>query len=67
MLPLSSRVSLNDSIMHVPHCGFLLLCAGPACKEVDTLMKMMNEGMCVARLNFSHGDYEASYHLLPLP
>ena len=30
-------------------------------------MKMMNEGMCVARLNFSHGDYEASYHLLPLP
>lgn len=46
-------------------CVFLLLCAGPECKRVDTLMKMMQEGMCVARLNFSHGDYEASgLHLL---
>ena len=33
---------------------------GPACRNADTIEQMMKSGMNVARLNFSHGDYE--YH-----
>jgi len=31
---------------------------GPASNNVTTLKKMLEEGMGIARLNFSHGDYE---------
>ncbi|MBM7554984.1 pyruvate kinase [Thalassobacillus pellis] len=31
---------------------------GPASETVDTLIKLMEAGMNVARLNFSHGDFE---------
>lgn len=33
---------------------------GPASKEPDMLVQMFERGMCVARLNFSHGSHE--YH-----
>lgn len=31
---------------------------GPACDDVDTLTRMIESGMNVARLNLSHGNYE---------
>jgi Pyruvate kinase, barrel domain len=31
---------------------------GPSCWDVDTICKMLDAGMTVARLNFSHGDHE---------
>ena len=37
---------------------------GPASHEISTLVKMMKEGMNVARLNFSHGTYEAHTSLI---
>lgn len=36
----------------------ILVTLGPAAEEEDTLKKLVSSGMNVARLNFSHGDYE---------
>ncbi len=42
------------------------ICAtiGPACEDVDTLTDMVKAGMNVARLNFSHGDYNSHAALI---
>ena len=30
---------------------------GPSCSDIDILKKMIESGMDIARLNFSHGNY----------
>ena len=35
-----------------------LLLYRPSCWDVDMLVKMLDAGMDVARLNFSHGDHK---------
>lgn len=37
---------------------------GPACENVDMITKLIKAGMSFARLNFSHGDYEADARLI---
>jgi pyruvate kinase len=37
---------------------------GPACNKVDTLVGMLDNGMNVARLNFSHGDHKSHGEML---
>ncbi len=35
---------------------------GPACSTEEKLVEMLDAGMDVARLNFSHGDHEVSFN-----
>lgn len=67
--PAAGRVALDPEMQHyaksdVKPDGFwrktkIICTMGPACWSEENLVKMIDAGMNVARLNFSHGDHEA--------
>lgn len=51
------KTVLNDTPVH--HKKSKVVCTiGPACSNVDKIGEMLEAGMDIARLNFSHGDHE---------
>ncbi|MEN2495420.1 MAG: hypothetical protein MHMPM18_000053 [Marteilia pararefringens] len=49
-----------DKIKNLPLNLSAVICTiGPACSNEETLLSMVESGMRIARLNFSHGDHEA--------
>jgi len=55
----SSMSAFSDSEDTWKRKTKIICTMGPSCWETDTLVKMIDAGLNVARLNFSHGDHEA--------
>jgi pyruvate kinase len=63
----SSRIDLRDILgpTDVSKRKTKIICTlGPSCSSKETLIEMLEAGMDVARLNFSHGDHESHGKML---
>jgi len=65
----SSRIRFQNIFeqIELSHRKTKIICTlGPACWDTEMLVKMLDAGMNVARLNFSHGDHAVSIRTLTL-
>eukprot|EP00055_Hartaetosiga_balthica_P013373 m.68525 g.68525 ORF g.68525 m.68525 type:complete len:587 (-) comp8245_c2_seq1:66-1826(-) len=59
ILESKANLDIYSDPVHARKTG-IVCTIGPATREVDTLVKLMESGLAIVRLNFSHGDHE--YH-----
>eukprot|EP01147_Barroeca_monosierra_P002630 gene2630-5532_t len=58
-LEIRSTFNVYSHPVHQRKTG-IICTIGPVSRSVDTLVQLMQAGLCIARLNFSHGDHK--YH-----
>ena len=64
----ATLIRLNDIVLEsVKHRRTKILCTlGPACATTDGISELLDAGLDIARLNFSHGDHDAHFATLKL-
>ena len=54
-----TNLELIATPLDVPRCTNIICTMGPKCWDADTMSHLIDAGMDVIRLNFSHGSHEA--------
>ena len=61
----STSLELISTPLDVPRCTNIICTMGPKCWDEEMMGKLLDAGMDVIRLNFSHGSHEAHQEVGP--